>query len=73
MKTVSMTKAKPRVAIENKSLLTLDEAAAYSGIGINRLRQLTDDEDCDFVLWIGSHRKIKRQKLDEFIDESYSI
>lgn len=73
MKTVSMTKAKPRVAIENKSLLTLDEAAAYSGIGINRLRQLTDDEDCDFVLWIGSHRKIKRQKLDEFINESYSI
>lgn len=73
MKTVSMTKAKPRVAIENKSLLTLDETAAYSGIGINRLRQLTDDEDCDFVLWIGSHRKIKRQKLDEFINESYSI
>ena len=73
MKTVSMTKAKPRVAIENKSLLTLDEAAAYSGIGINRLRQLTDDEDCDFVLWIGSHRKTKRQKLDEFINESYSI
>lgn len=73
MKTVSMTKAKPRVAIENKSLLTLDEAVAYSGIGINRLRQLTDDEDCDFVLWIGSHRKIKRQKLDEFINESYSI
>lgn len=73
MKTVSMTKAKPRVAIENKSLLTLDEAAAYSGFGINRLRQLTDDEDCDFVLWIGSHRKIKRQKLDEFINESYSI
>lgn len=73
MKTVSMTKAKPRVAIENKSLLTLDEAAAYSGIGINRLRQLTDDEDCDFVLWIGSHRKIKRQKLDEFINDSYSI
>lgn len=67
------TKEKPKVAIEHKSLLTLDEAAAYSGIGINRLRQLTDDEDCDFVLWIGSHRKIKRQKLDEFINDSYSI
>lgn len=67
------TRKKPTVAIENKSLLTLDEAAAYSGIGINRLRQLTDDEDCDFVLWIGSHRKIKRQKLDEFINSSYSI
>ena len=67
------TKEKPKVAIEHKSLLTLDEAAAYSGIGINRLLLLTDDEDCNFVLWIGSHRKIKRQKLDEFINDSYSI
>lgn len=73
MKSGFNSKQKPTVAIENKSLLTLDEAAAYSGIGINRLRQLTDDEDCDFVLWIGSHRKIKRQKLDEFINDSYSI
>ena len=70
---MSKTKQKPTVAIENKSLLTFEEAAAYSGIGSNRLRQLTDDEDCDFVLWIGSHRKIKRQKLDEFINDSYSI
>lgn len=64
---------KPKVAIENKSLLTLEEAAAYSGIGINRLRLLTEGESCDFVLWIGTHRKIKRQKLDEFINSSYSI
>lgn len=62
-----------QVPIWEKSNLTLEEAAAYSGIGINKLRQLTDDEDCEFVLWIGTKRLIKRRKLDEYIERSYSI
>ena len=48
------------VPIWEKSNLTLEEAAAYSGIGINKLRKLSDDESCPFVLWIGSKRLIKR-------------
>ena len=42
------------VPIWEKSNLTLEDAAAYSGIGMNKLRKLTDDEDCQFVLWIGA-------------------
>lgn len=61
------------VPIWEKSNLTLEEAAAYSGIGINKLRTLTDREDCEFVLWIGSKRLIKRKKFDEYIEKSYSI
>ena len=38
------------VPIWEKSNLTLEEAAAYSGIGINRLRELTNDEKCRFYL-----------------------
>ncbi|WP_288149207.1 excisionase [Bacteroides acidifaciens] len=56
-----------------KSNLTLEEAAAYSGIGINKLRRMSNDEQCQFVLWIGSKRLIKRKKLDEYIDRMYSI
>ena len=41
------------VPIWEKSNLTLEEAAAYSGIGINKLRTLTDNEHCQFVLWLG--------------------
>ena len=37
------------VPIWEKSNLTLEEAAAYSGIGINKLRTLTDNEHCQFV------------------------
>lgn len=61
------------VPIWEKSNLTLEEAAAYSGIGINKLREITNDERCQFVLWIGSKRLIKRRLLDKFIEGSYSI
>ena len=61
------------VPIWEKSNLTLEEAAAYSGIGINKLRQMTDDENCEFVLWIGNKRLIKRRKLDEYIEKMYSV
>ncbi len=64
---------KQEVPIWEKANLTLTEAAAYSGIGINKLRKMSDDEHCSFVLWIGSKRMIKRRKLDEFIEEAYSI
>ena len=53
-----------------KSNLTIEEAAAYSGIGRHKLRELTDDS---FVLWVGSKRLIKRRLLDQFLDNMYSI
>ena len=61
------------VPIWEKSNLTLEEAAVYSGIGINKLRKMTDREDCMFVLWIGTKRLIKRRKLDEYVEKAYSI
>lgn len=64
---------KKEVPIWEKSNLTLEEAAAYSGIGIDRLRNLTNEEGCEFVLWVGSKRLIKRKKLDEFTDRSFSL
>lgn len=67
------TTIKKDVPIWEKSNLTIEEAAAYSGIGRNKLRELTDDEHCQFVLWIGSKRLVKRRKLDEYIEKAYSI
>ena len=61
------------VPIWEKSNLTLEEAAAYSGIGINKLRQITNDEDCPFVLWVGSKRLLKRRLMDEYFEAAYSI
>lgn len=61
------------VPIWKKSNLTLEEAAAYSGIGINKLRTMSDHEQCPFVLWVGSKRLIKRRNLDEHTEKMYSI
>lgn len=61
------------VPIWEKTNLTLQEAAAYSGIGINKLREITNVEHCDFVLWVGSKRLIKRKLLDRYIEGAYSI
>lgn len=62
-----------KVPVWEKSNLTIEEAAAYSGIGQNKIRQLTDSERCEFVLWIGTKRLIKRKKFDEYIERMYSI
>ncbi|WP_210115268.1 excisionase [Galactobacillus timonensis] len=56
-----------------KMNLTIEEAAEYSGIGRNKLRELTDDESCDFVLWVGSKRMIKRVQFEEYMRKQYSI
>lgn len=64
---------KKEVPICEKSNLTLEEAAAYFGVGVNKLRELTEDKNCKFVLWVGSKRLIKRRQLDDYLDKAYSI
>lgn len=61
------------VPIWKKTMLTLEEASAYTGIGLNKIRQLSDREDCEFVLWVGTKRLIKRRKFDEYIEMAYSV
>ena len=61
------------VPVWEKSLLTLDEANAYTGIGKHKLCDLAAREDCTFILWIGKKRMFKRKKLDEFIEHELSL
>lgn len=64
---------KYNIPIWEKVNLTLEEYAAYSGIGINKLRELSNDEHCPFVLWVGTKRLIKRVLCDKYIEKLYSI
>ena len=66
-------KATNEVPIWEKSNLTLEEAAAYFNIGQNKLRELTNDQNCSFVIWVGTKRLIKRLKLEEYLAKAYSI
>ena len=59
------------VAIADKALLTLEEAAKYFNIGINKLRIMTNEENCPYVVWNGSKRLIKRKPFEEYLHRSY--
>ena len=56
-----------------KQNLTIEEAAVYSNIGQGKLRELTDNDSCRFVIWIGKKRLIQRKLFDEYIDKQFSI
>lgn len=62
-----------KVPIWEKTNLTLEEASAYSGIGVNKLREISNENSCPFVLWVGRKRLIKRRQLDRYLDQAFSI
>lgn len=55
------------VPIWRKVTMTLEEASEYSNIGINKLREISNDHMCDFVLFVGKKRLIKRKEFEEFL------
>lgn len=57
------------VPIPQKLLLSVEEAAEYTGIGTKKIRELMSEPDCDFVLMKGSYALIKRSKFEEFLLE----
>jgi excisionase family DNA binding protein len=73
LKESSYMALKKEIPIYKKDNLTLEEASVYFNIGQNKLREMSNDRNCTFVLWIGSKRMIKRRKLEEYLDKAYSI
>ena len=71
--TYEQSRRKIVVPVWEKANLTLEEAAAYSGIGIHKLRELSNDKHCEFVLFVGSKRLIKRKLFDAWIEDKYSL
>lgn len=61
------------IPLKDRELLTVKEAAAYFNIGMNRIREITNDDGCKFVLWVGNKRMIKRELFKAYLEESYSI
>lgn len=61
------------VPLWERSTLSLEEASAYTGIGINKLRRMSNEKNCDYVIWVGNRRMLKRKKLDDFLERTYSV
>lgn len=57
------------IPIWEKYVLSVEEAAQYFHIGVNKLRRMINEhQDADWVLWNASHAYIKRAKFERFID-----
>ncbi|MDD6637689.1 MAG: excisionase [Lachnospiraceae bacterium] len=61
------------IPIWEKTNLTVEEAAAYSGIGRKKIRELARRDDANFTLFCGRKLLIKRKRFDEYIDHELVI
>jgi len=68
-----MQSIKQEVPIYEKLLLTKEEAAEYSHVGINKLEELLKVPNCPFVLYVGKKKLIKRRAFETFITENVEI
>ena len=62
-----------RVPTHKKTFITLEEAAELTGIGQSKLKEISNDDDCEFVLWNGKKRLFKREKLIKYLENQFSI
>ena len=61
------------VPVWEKTTLTIREAAEYSNIGINKLESLLSSPKCNFVLYVGRKRLIKRKQFEQLIEKQIEI
>ena len=62
-----------RVPLWERMNLTLEEAAAYTGIGTDKLRELSNRESWVCFVWGGRKRLLKGQEFEGFWIKSFSI
>ncbi len=54
-------------------LLSVKEAAKYRGVGVNKIREISDDKKCNFVIWNGNKRMNKRKEFEKWLIEEIYI
>lgn len=64
---------KSDLPIWERKVLTCDEATAYSGIGIARLRSMTMKKGCPFAIANGTQILIVREKFDAYMDKAEKV
>lgn len=62
-----------KIPVWEKMNLTINEAAEYSNIGINKIQEMLSEPSCPFVLYIGRKKLIKRKEFEKYIEKMISI
>lgn len=62
------------IPIWEKILLTVEEAAEYSNIGINRIQTMLNEPGCTFVFFVGKGKRlVKRKEFEKYIEKTREI
>lgn len=62
------------VPIWEKVMLTVEEAAAYSNIGINKIQTMLNEPTCTFVFFVGKGKRlVKRKEFEKYIEKTREI
>lgn len=61
------------IPIWERALITVEEGTALTGIGYLKLRAMSNEPGCEYVVWIGASKMLKRRKLEEYLENSYSV
>ncbi len=59
--------------IDRKLNITIREAAEYSSIGINKINDLLRNPRCEFVLYVGNRKLVKRKEFEEYLSKHTEI
>ena len=62
-----------KIKHSQKYTITTKEASVWSGIGINRLRDIMNDPDCPFVLRVGNRKLVKKEIFKNWLDMQWSV
>lgn len=64
---------KIEVPIWEKACMTIEEAAAYSNIGINKIDEMAKTPRCPFVIYVGRKKLIKRKEFEQYISNNIEL
>ena len=60
------------IPLDRRVYLSLEEAMSYTGLDEKTLRKLSDGIYNSFVLWAGRRRLLKREMLEEYLENEVS-
>lgn len=61
------------VPMWEKLTLTIEEAADYSNIGVNKLRELSRSSNCNFAIYVGKKCLIKRKEFEKYVSNNIEL
>lgn len=58
------------VPLWHRQNLSIEETAAYTGIGRDTIYKLIKQEDCNFTLRVGKRTMIKRKRFEKYLEKT---